>query len=101
MTSQCKAVKRYPSSSVVDDSSNNPYYRWSPKPAGDQLLCSDWPGECYNATKNDLATYTSDAENECCVNLNTPPGSQSLFVTGDDSDYTPNTISEIVPVEIS
>ena len=101
VTSQCKAVKRYPSSSVVDDSSNNPYYRWSPKPAGDQLLCSDWPGECYNATKNDLATYTSDAENECCVNLNTPPGSQSLFVTGDDSDYTPNTISEIVPVEIS
>lgn len=101
VTSKCTAVKRYPQSLVQDSSKNNPYYRWSPKAAGNQLLCSDWTGSCPSGqTKNNLSTHRISHEQvDCCVSLNTPPGPQSLFVTGTSGKGLP--INSVTPVQIN
>ena len=101
VASKCTAVKRYPQSLVQDSSTNNPYYRWSPKAAGNQLLCSDWTGSCpSDQTKNNLSTHRINHEQvDCCVSLNTPPGPQSLFVTG--TSGTGSVIHSLTPVQIN
>ena len=67
ITTQCKAVKRIPNSSVQDSSNNNPYYRWNPTAMSGQLLCSDQSDSICTSTsppkiKNNLATTTAGNE---------------------------------------
>ena len=104
ITTQCKAVKRIPNSSVQDSSNNNPYYRWNPTAMSGQLLCSDQPDSICTSTsppkiKNNLATTTLGNEaTDCCITAN-PLGPESLFITG--TSGTPGNIAGIAPTTIS